>query len=257
MTHPFALLERAAVASGSTAGRPLFCTASLSSRTARRRRTSSRPMWTGRRHPVARAGPASPRQAEDADRSRPDPLSAAGAHSISRTDAEWERVRVLAERRGLSVSRYFVECGLNMDPTTEAPAPPRLVLDGAEQRRLHDTVVRIAERTAAESEEAVLMRISNALAFLVETRKREMVRDAREYELKALLTDLFGEWRRRQWSDPTHAWALRAWTSHDLRAHRRGVTWKDRRGRASSPCGAPASAGPAAFDRGRSRPGPP
>ena len=116
------------------------------------------------------------------------------AHSISCTNAEWERVRVLAQRRGMSISRYFVECGLNMDPTTEPPAPPRLVLDEAEQRRLLDGVVRIAERTTeAESEEAVLMRIRNALAFLVEARMREMVRDAREYELKALLTDLFGE----------------------------------------------------------------
>ena len=116
------------------------------------------------------------------------------AHSISCTDAEWERVRVLAERRGMSISRYFVECGLNVDPTTEAPVPPRLVLDEAEQRRLQDSMVRIAERTAAaESEEAVMTRIRNALAFLVEVRMREMVRDAREYELKALLSDLFGE----------------------------------------------------------------
>ena len=116
------------------------------------------------------------------------------AHSISCTDAEWERVRVLAERRGMSISRYFVECGLNVDPTTETPAPPRLVLDEVEQRRLHDSLVRIAERTAeAGSEEEVLTRIRNALAFLVEARMREMVRDAREYELKALLTDLFGE----------------------------------------------------------------
>ena len=115
-------------------------------------------------------------------------------HSISCTDAEWERARVLAERRGVSISRHFVKCGLNVDPTTEAPAPPRLVLDEAEQRSLHDSMVRIAERTAAaDTEEEVLTRIRNALAFLVEMRMREMVRDAREYELKALLTDLFGE----------------------------------------------------------------
>ena len=101
---------------------------------------------------------------------------------------------MLAERRGLSMSRYFVECGLTVDPTTEAPKPPRLVLDEAEQRRLHDSLVRIAERTAAaESEEAVLMRVRNALTFLVEARMRETMHDAREYELKALLTDLFGE----------------------------------------------------------------
>ena len=115
-------------------------------------------------------------------------------HSISCTDAEWERARVLADRREMSISRYLVECGLNVDPTTEAPKPPRLVLDEAEQRRLHDSVVKIAKRTAeAESEEAVMTRIRNALNFLVEARMREMVRDAREYELKSLLTDLFGE----------------------------------------------------------------
>ena len=39
----------------------------------------------------------------------------------------------------------------------------------------------------------MLTRIRNALAFLVEVRMREMARDGREYELKALLTDLFGE----------------------------------------------------------------
>ena len=127
-------------------------------------------------------------------------------YSISCTDAEWERVRVLAERRGMSISRYLVEYGLNVDPTTEAPKPPRLVLDEAEQRRLHDDVVRIAERTAeAESEEAVMTRIRNALAFLVEVRMREMVRDAREYELKALLADLFGERMAAATAERLHA----------------------------------------------------
>ena len=115
-------------------------------------------------------------------------------HSISCTDAEWERVGVLAERRGMSISRYLVECGLNVDPTTEAPKPPRLVLDEAEQRRLHDSVIQIVARTVeAESEDAVMTLIRNALNVLVEVRMREMVRDAREYELKALLIDLFGE----------------------------------------------------------------
>ena len=75
--------------------------------------------------------------------------------------------------------------------SAEAPAPPRLVLDEASQRRLLDSVVRIAARLAAiepEPEETVLTRVRNALAFLVERTMREMVRDAREYELKALLT---------------------------------------------------------------------
>ena len=80
--------------------------------------------------------------------------------------------------------------------SAEAPAPPSLVLDEAAQRRLLDRVVRTAARLAAavepEPEEAVLTRVRNALAFLVERTMREMVRDARECELKSLLTDLFG-----------------------------------------------------------------
>ena len=123
--------------------------------------------------------------------------------------------------------------GLSVDPTTDAPKPPRLVLDKAEQRRLHDGVVRIAARTVeAESEKAVMTRIRNALAFLVEVRMREMVRDAREYELKALLTDLFGERMAAVTVERLHArmvtWT--AWTHHNPKAGPAG-----RRPRWSSP----------------------
>ncbi len=116
------------------------------------------------------------------------------AYSLSCTDSEWGRVRVLAERRGLSISRYMVECGLTVDPETEPAPPPRLVLDEAEQRALHDTVFRIAERTAkAGTEEAVLTRIRNALSFLAEETMRTMLRDGLGEELRGMLTDLFGE----------------------------------------------------------------
>ena len=171
-------------------------------------------------------------------------------HSISCTDAEWERAGVLAERQGTSISRYMVECGLTVDPTTEAPTPPRLVLDEAEQRRLLDSVVHTAERTAeADSEEEVLTRIRNMLTFLVELRMREMVRDARAYELKALLTDLFGAQAAAATMErlPARAWARRAWTPRN-RGRRAGrpvsrVTWTCRR-RALSPSGATVSAAP-------------
>ena len=116
------------------------------------------------------------------------------AYSLSCTDTDWGRVRVLAERKGLSISRYMVECGLTVDPETEPEPPPRLVLDEAEQRTLHDSVVRIAERTAeADAEEALLTRIRNSLAFLVDETMRTMMREGREEELREMLTDLVGE----------------------------------------------------------------
>ena len=116
------------------------------------------------------------------------------AYSLSCTDSEWGRVRVLAERRGLSISRYMVECGLTVDPETEPAPPPRLVLDEVEQRVLHDRVVAIAERTVpAETDDAVMTRVRNSLAFLVAERMRTMMRDGREEELRGMLTDLVGE----------------------------------------------------------------
>ena len=116
------------------------------------------------------------------------------AYSLSCTDTEWGRVRVLAERRGLSISRYMVECGLTVDPETQPAPPPRLVLDEAEQRALHDHVIAIAERTVpAEADDAVMVRVRNSLAFLVDETMRTMMREGREDELRGMLTDLVGE----------------------------------------------------------------
>jgi hypothetical protein len=103
-------------------------------------------------------------------------------------------VRVLAERKGLSISRYMVERGLTVDPTTEPEPPPRLVLDEAEQRTLLDRVSAIAaRRVEAVADEAVMTRVRNSLAFLVEDTMRTMMREGRGEELREMLTDLFGE----------------------------------------------------------------
>ena len=116
------------------------------------------------------------------------------AYSLSCTDSDWGRVRVLAERKGLSISRYMVECGLTVDPTAEPAPPPRLVLDEAEQRALLGHVTAIAERTVpAETDEALLTHIRNSLSFLAEETMRTMMREGREGELRATLADLFGE----------------------------------------------------------------
>ena len=118
----------------------------------------------------------------------------AQVYSLSCTDEQWERFRRLAARRRLSISRYLVECALHGDLDAERPAPPRLVLSEAEQRTLHDAVRRIAERTVAEvSEETLLARVRNALVLLVELTLRAVAREGREAELRALLTELFGE----------------------------------------------------------------
>ena len=107
--------------------------------------------------------------------------------------------RVLIGRRveeaGMSFSRFMVTCALHGGDEDDGPEGPRLVLSEDEQRSLYWRVALLNR-----CNEALLARLPGteisalgALAFLVEVRMREMVRDAREYELKALLTDLFGE----------------------------------------------------------------
>ena len=79
----------------------------------------------------------------------------------------------------------MVERGLTLNPETEPEPPPRLVLDEAEQRTLLDHVAAIAERTVeAETDDAVMTRIRNSLAFLAEETMRTMMRDGREGELR-------------------------------------------------------------------------
>ena len=130
----------------------------------------------------------------------------AKVYSLSCTDDEWERARRRAERRGMSISRYFVERGLDESIDGECEAPPRLVLNESEQRDLYETVMRIAERTVPpESGKPVLTGFRNSLVFLVELTMRDMARGGREDELRALLAELFGERSAEATIDRLHA----------------------------------------------------
>ena len=115
-------------------------------------------------------------------------------YSLSCTDEQWETFRRLAAQRGVSISRYLVKCALHGDPDAEPDSSPRLVLDETEQRALYEAVRHIAERTAAaESHSALLTRIRNVLALLVELAMRDMAREGREAELRTVLIGFFGE----------------------------------------------------------------
>ena len=64
--------------------------------------------------------------------------------TISCLDSEWERIREIAERRGVSINDHAVSAGLSVElgPPRDAPA---LALSEAEQRRLLDRVDRLAD----------------------------------------------------------------------------------------------------------------
>ena len=64
--------------------------------------------------------------------------------TISCLDSEWERIREIAARRGVSINDHAVSAGLSVElgPPQDAPA---LALSEAEQRRLLDRVDRLAD----------------------------------------------------------------------------------------------------------------
>ena len=120
------------------------------------------------------------------------PGQASKVHSISCTDLEWVRIKERSQRRGLSVSRYCVERALSGNPTGAPPSP--LVLSEAQQRELYEQVGRIEARTLAATDamEPLTERVRDAVAFLVEARMREMVRDGRAGEMGEIAADVLG-----------------------------------------------------------------
>ena len=60
--------------------------------------------------------------------------------SISCLASEWERIREVAARRGLSINDHVIRAGLSVALDPAAPDEPALALSEAEQRRLLERV---------------------------------------------------------------------------------------------------------------------
>ncbi len=121
-------------------------------------------------------------------------------HSLSCTDADWERVRERADAAGLSISRYLVERGLTValprGGDGKVRLPPRLVLEEGEQREMRDRIVSIADRMSAgasNDDETELLRLRRMVAFLLKTVLLDTIRDGRTREMTAMLAEVFGE----------------------------------------------------------------
>lgn len=70
-------------------------------------------------------------------------------HSISCSRLEWERIRALAERDGVSMSKLLVDRALSRNPPSKARNPPRLALSPEEQKSLMETVKAIGKTVRA------------------------------------------------------------------------------------------------------------
>ena len=135
-------------------------------------------------------------------------------HSLSCTDAEWERVRERADATGLSMSRYLVERALTAELPRDGDGkigpPPRLVLSEGEQQQIHDRIERIYARMStgsAEEDRSVLARLGGSVSRLAGAAMLDMVRDGRARQMIALLAEQYGEEEAAGIAERFVAWA--------------------------------------------------
>ena len=124
-----------------------------------------------------------------------------GVHlSISCTDAEWARIRRLADATGKTISRYLIDCAMEavalIEKGVEVDALPAgaegLVLDRAQQQALLDGVRNLVERLPGGrqiTEQAAMA------AFVFDAVLLDMVKRGLREERDALLAAHFGSAR--------------------------------------------------------------
>ena len=112
--------------------------------------------------------------------------------AISCLESEWERIREIAESRGVSINDHVISAGLNV---ALGPAPtdaPSLALSEAEQRRLLDRVDRLAESMLSAASGGSIERLLQSVELLLMTTLHDLARQGRSRELGPLLAAVFG-----------------------------------------------------------------
>ena len=113
--------------------------------------------------------------------------------AVSCRESEWERIREIARRRGQTINEYMISAALTVDPDP-APENPSLALSEDEQRRLLETVERLADGMLAEAGrgQGAIARLRQSVDLLLGETLRGMARQGREAEILLLLIEVFG-----------------------------------------------------------------
>ena len=111
-------------------------------------------------------------------------------YTISCTDEQWAPIQDGADRAGKSVSAWFVECALTVDPWPRKHR--RLVLNEREQRR-HARAVAASARNLGADEADGAGDVGADLTVLMAARLRGMDRCGRRADALALLRRAFGD----------------------------------------------------------------
>ena len=119
----------------------------------------------------------------------------AAMHSISCSRLEWERIRALADREGVSMSKLLVERALKRNPPAKVRNPPRLVLSEEEQRTLVETVKATAETVRGLEGTQETPGFAETLRVLFEIRLDAMTRTGRHGTMVRLLEQVLQDSR--------------------------------------------------------------
>ena len=113
--------------------------------------------------------------------------------TISCLGSEWERIREIAERRGVSINDHAVSAGLSVElgPPRDAPA---LALSEAEQRRLLERVDRLADGMLADAEEGEgsIARLRQSVGMVLVAMLDDLLRRGRADALGPITAAVFG-----------------------------------------------------------------
>lgn len=124
-----------------------------------------------------------------------------GVHlSISCTDAEWARIRRLADAVGKTISRYLIDCAMEavalmergVDMDALPPGAEGLVLDAAQQQALLDGVRDLAGRLPGGRQ---IVEQAAMAAFVFDAVLLDMAKRGLREERDALLAAHFGSGR--------------------------------------------------------------
>ena len=116
-------------------------------------------------------------------------------HSISCSRLEWERIRALAEREGVSMSKLLVERALKRTPPAKVRNPPRLVLIPEEQRSLLETVTATSETVRSLEGTDDTPGFAETLRVLFEIRLDAMTRSGKHRTMVRLLEEVLQDSR--------------------------------------------------------------
>lgn len=117
------------------------------------------------------------------------------SNSMSCTDGEWARIRMVAKAAGEGIGRHVVRRCLTDDPSPNARPRASQALSPAQQRRMYDAVICLDSGMTdmEDSEPSDLRFLGSAIWLMCEGRIRAMTRDGRSDELHAVLLRAFDE----------------------------------------------------------------